>query len=201
MVVTQSAARLIPGWRRGGWPPSKPAAMTVTLTSSSASSMTVPKMMFASSCAAPWIRLAAAETSNRPRSEPPAMERRTPWAPSMLASSKGDDTAISAAAGRGPHRADPMPISAEPAFDMIDFTSAKSRLIRPGGDQIGDAGDALHQHLVGLLERVQDRDLVINHLEQLVVGDHDQGVDLFAEVDDSLLGLRRDAFPRRRTVG
>ena len=57
----------------------------VTRTSSpSESSMTVPKMMLASPYAS--IRLAAAETSNRPRSEPPRMDSRTPCVPrSMLA--------------------------------------------------------------------------------------------------------------------
>jgi hypothetical protein len=51
----------------------------------------------------------------------------------MLASSSGLEIAISAAATeRSSPRAVPMPMSAEPAPDMTDFTSAKSRLIRPG---------------------------------------------------------------------
>ncbi len=51
----------------------------------------------------------------------------------MLASSSGLETAISAAAtARSSPRAEPMPMSAEPALAMTDFTSAKSRLIRPG---------------------------------------------------------------------
>ena len=51
----------------------------------------------------------------------------------MLASSSGLETAISAAATeRSSPRAEPMPISAEPALAITDFTSAKSRLIRPG---------------------------------------------------------------------
>ncbi len=51
----------------------------------------------------------------------------------MLASSSGLETAISAAATeRSSPRAEPMPIRAEPALAMTDFTSAKSRLIRPG---------------------------------------------------------------------
>ncbi len=51
----------------------------------------------------------------------------------MDASSSGLETAISAAATeRSSPRAEPMPISAEPALAMTDFTSAKSRLIRPG---------------------------------------------------------------------
>ena len=82
-----------------------------------------------------------------------------------------------------------MPISAEPALAITDFTSAKSRLIRPGGgDEVGDAADALEEHLVGLLEGVEDGDVAVGDGEQPVVGDHDEGVDLLAEVGDALLG-------------
>ncbi len=95
--------------------------------------MTVPKMMLASGAAAMETSWAASLISNRPRSEPPAIDSSTPWAPSMLASSSGLETAISAAATeRSSPRAWPMPMRAEPAPDMTDLTSAKSRLIRPG---------------------------------------------------------------------
>ena len=61
------------------------------------------------------------------------MESSTPCAPSMEALSSGEEIAISAAAtARSSPREEPMPISADPAPDMTDFTSAKSRLIRPG---------------------------------------------------------------------
>ena len=56
------------------------------------------------------------------------------------------------------------------------------------GDQVGDAGDALQQHLVGLLERVEHGHVAVADGEQPVVGDHDQGVDLLAELGDALLG-------------
>ncbi|MBD2900526.1 hypothetical protein amrb99_95310 [Actinomadura sp. RB99] len=95
--------------------------------------MTAPKMMLASGAAAFETSCAASLISNRPRSEPPEMDSSTPCAPSMLASSSGLEIAISAAATlRSSPRAEPMPISAEPAPDMTDLTSAKSRLIRPG---------------------------------------------------------------------
>ena len=71
-------ARLAAGSRRmstflyGSWPLSKPAAMTVTRTSSPrVSSMTAPKMMLASGWAASATSVAASLISNRPRSEPP----------------------------------------------------------------------------------------------------------------------------------
>ena len=57
----------------------------------------------------------------------------TPWAPSIDASSSGLEIAISAATtARSSPRAEPMPMSADPAPDMTDLTSAKSRLMRPG---------------------------------------------------------------------
>ena len=95
--------------------------------------MVAPKMMFASGWTASDTIAAASLISNRPRSDPPAIESSTPWAPSIDSSSSGLETAISAAAtARFSPRAEPMPISAEPALDITDFTSAKSRLIRPG---------------------------------------------------------------------
>ena len=57
-----------------------------------------------------------------------------------------------------------------------------------GGDQVGDARDALEQHLVGLLEGVEDRHVAVADREQPVVGDDDEGVDLLAELGDALLG-------------
>ncbi len=95
--------------------------------------MTVPKMMFASGCAASCTRRAASCTSKRPRSLPPWIESSTPWAPSIDASRSGEEIASSAACtARSSPRAEPMPMSADPAPCMTDFTSAKSRLIRPG---------------------------------------------------------------------
>ena len=119
---------------RPGRASSNPAAITVTRTSSpSASSMTAPKMMLASTAAELATSCAASLISNSPRSEPPWMDSRTPCAPSMDASRSGEEIAISAAAtARSSPREEPMPISADPAPDMTDFTSAKSRLIRPG---------------------------------------------------------------------
>ena len=95
--------------------------------------MTVPKMMFASSCAASCTSEAASLISNRPRSLPPAMDSSTPCAPSIDASSSGELIALPAACTARPSpRAEPMPISAVPAPAITDFTSAKSTLIRPG---------------------------------------------------------------------
>ena len=95
--------------------------------------MTAPKMMLASGCAASWTRRAASLISKRPRSEPPWTDSSTPCAPSMEASSRGELIASSAAwTARSSPRAEPMPMSAEPAPCMTDLTSAKSRLIRPG---------------------------------------------------------------------
>ena len=75
---------------------------------------------------------------------------------------------------------------------MIVRTSAKSRLTRPGhGDQVGDPLHALAEDVVRHPERVDDRRLLLDDLEQAVVLDHDQRVDAVAEVLDPELGLLR----------
>ena len=51
----------------------------------------------------------------------------------------------------------------------------------------------MHQHLVGLFEGVQDGDLLVRHVQQLVVGNDDEGVDLVAQIADTGLGLGRTA--------
>src|SRR5437867_3752282 len=97
------------------------------------SSITAPKMMFASGSAAAWMISAASLTSNSARSGPPVIVNSTPRAPSMDCSRSGDWMAWRAAsAARVSPVPCPMPISAEPALVMIVFTSAKSRLMRPG---------------------------------------------------------------------
>src|SRR6478736_2011676 len=133
-AIGATRALVIGSMRVCGSPPSKPAAMTVTRTSSpSVSSMTVPKMMLASGCAASLTSCAASLISKMPRFDPPWIDSSTPCAPSIDASSSGDSTASSAALmARSAPRAEPMPMSAEPAPCITDFTSAKSRLMRPG---------------------------------------------------------------------
>ena len=91
----------------------------------------------------------------------------------------------------GPRRAtEPMPISALPAPDITDLTSAKSRLIRPG--VVIRFGDALHtgeQHLIGRTECVHQGDAGVTELQQPVVRDDDQRVALVAQPLDAVLGL------------
>ena len=95
--------------------------------------MIAPKMMLASGWAASATIDADSLISKMPRSEPPEMDSSTPCAPSIEASSSGEAIASSAAAtARLSPRALPMPISADPAPLITDFTSAKSRLIKPG---------------------------------------------------------------------
>ncbi len=114
--------------------PSKPVAMTVILTFPSKSgSCTAPKIIFASGCAALLITSAASLTSNSDKSIPPVILKSTPRAPLISISSSGLAIASCAASSaRVSPLASPMAIRAEPAVDMIVFTSAKSRLISPG---------------------------------------------------------------------
>src|SRR3954447_2454136 len=180
--------------------------MTVTRTSSpSASSMTAPKMMLASGCAASVTSCAASLISNRPRSEPPAMDSSTPRAPSMLCSSSGLEMAASAAStARLSPRALPIPIRALPAPLITLLTSAKSRLMRPGvvirsvmpwtpdsstWSAWRKASIMLMPRMVGLAEGVHHADAPVAEREQPVVRDHDERVALVAQLFDARLGL------------
>ena len=90
-------------------------------------------MMFASGCATRVIASAAMFTSCSVRSVGPAIDSSTPFAPSIEDSSSGlEMAAFAASAARSAPEPIPMPMSADPAPDITDFTSAKSRLIRPG---------------------------------------------------------------------
>ena len=55
-------------------------------------------------------------------------------------------------------------------------------------DQLGDALDALAQHVVRREERLLDRGLLVDDLQQPVVRDDDQRVDALAEPLDALFG-------------
>src|SRR5205085_4094623 len=59
------------------------------------------------------------------------------------------------------------------------------------GDQVGDALDALAEHVVGGAEGVEDARAPLHDPEEPLVRDHDQRVDLLGEVGDSLGGLAR----------
>ena len=56
-------------------------------------------------------------------------------------------------------------------------------------DQVGDALHTLAQDVVGHLEGLDHRSLLVEHVEQAIVGDDDQRVDLRRERLDSLVGL------------
>ncbi len=56
-------------------------------------------------------------------------------------------------------------------------------------DQVGDALDALAQHVVGDLEGLDHRRVLVEHREQPVVGHHDQRVDLVGQRLHALVGL------------
>ena len=58
-------------------------------------------------------------------------------------------------------------------------------------DQVGDALDALPEDVVGLAEGVDDARPPLDYRQELVVGDHDQRVDLLPQPGDPLLGLCR----------
>ena len=187
------------GWRCSDWPAppsqrSKPAAMTVTLTSSPiSSSMTVPKMMFASWWATPWMISAAAFISNRP------MLRR--------AGDVEQDAAGTVDGGLEQRAADGGLGGGDRTVLAAGLADAHERRAGAGqdhlhvgevgvdearrGDQVGDAGDALQQHLVGHLERVEHAGLLVGDGEQAVVRDDDERVDLLLQPLHAGVGLHR----------
>ena len=144
--------------------------------------MTAPKMTLAFWSAAPVTTSAASFTSKRPMSGPPVTLRRIPVAPSIEASSSGEETACRAASpARFSPEATPIPMSAEPASRMIVPHVREVEVDEAGDrDQVRDPLDALAQHVVRHAERVDDRRVLVDHLQQPVVLDHDQGVDVLA---------------------
>ena len=113
---------------------SKPVAMTVMrILFVIFSSMTAPKIRFTSGCAVSRMMAAAWLISYSVMSGPPVTLNRMPRAPSMVTSSNRLDRAcVAASRARSSPEPSPTAISAAPPIDMMVFTSAKSRLIRPG---------------------------------------------------------------------
>ncbi|MBT9142715.1 MAG: hypothetical protein DDT29_01109 [Dehalococcoidia bacterium] len=95
--------------------------------------MTAPKIMLASGSAASATMSAASLTSKRLKFTPPVMFKRTPRAPSIDVSNNGLAIAFFAASTvRLSPEPTPIPMRAAPVSFIIVFTSAKSKLIRPG---------------------------------------------------------------------
>src|SRR3954452_11471990 len=182
---------------------SNPVAMTVTRTSSpSESSTTAPKMMLESPAEALCTISAASLTSNRPRSEPPVMFSSTPVAPSTLVSSSGLEIAVLAASAAGV-----FPPAGALACAFLPAARADAHECRAGvvhdrphvrevevdeprdRDQVGDALDALAQHVVGGPEGLEDRGAALDDRQQPLVRDDDLGVDHLPEAADALVGL------------
>ena len=118
-----------------------------------------------------------------------------PFAPTSSVSISGERSARSAAScARLSPVAKPMPMSAEPAFGHdgahvreVEVDEARHR------DQVADALDALAQHVVGDPEGVEHRRRAVEHLEQAVVRDDDDGVADLAQRLGARLGLRTAA--------
>ncbi len=62
------------------------------------------------------------------------------------------------------------------------------------GDQVGDALHALAQDVVGLLEGLEHASAPLDRLQKLLVGNDDQGVDVVAQLLDSLERLLHAPF-------
>ena len=171
----------------------KPVTMAVTLISSARfSSMTTPMMMLASSWTFSWTVLLTASKSSMVMVDEPVILTSTPLAPeTSISSSSGLEMAhLAASTARFSPLAIPIPIMAMPRSPMMDLTSAKSTLMKPGGgDQVGDALHRLTQDVIGRFEGVQDAERAGRDIEKAIIGDDDQGVHMLFQLADPLFGL------------
>ena len=160
---------------------SMPVATTETrMTPSRFSSKVAPTMMLASWSTSSRMRVAASSTSNRVRSLPPVIEINRPRAPfiEQVVDQRVGDRSF----GRG-----------QRALLAGGFAGAHHRLAHlthHGADvgevevdqafldhQIGDAGDARIEHLVGHREGVGEGGLFVGDPEQVLVRDDQERVD------------------------
>jgi hypothetical protein len=144
--------------RRRPWPP-KPVAITVTWTSPPIeSSITAPKMTFAFWSAAPGDDLGRLVDLEEADVEPPVTLSRIPVAPSIDASSSGEETAGAGCLGGAVlARRAPMPHQrrAGVAHDRAHVGEVEVDEARLG-DQVGDALHALAKDVVRHPERLDD---------------------------------------------
>ena len=154
-------------------------------------------MMLASGSTSSRMRVAASSTSNRVRSLPPVIEISRPCGAlhrGLVEQRIGDrrlgrlDGAPLAGGLAGAHhrlahlahhRADVGEVEIDQAF--LDH-------------QVGDAGDARIEHLVGHREGVGEGGLLVGDAEEVLVGDDDQRVDAglqFARCPGSATRMRR----------
>ena len=148
-------------------------------------------MMLASGSTSSRMRLAASSTSNSVRSSPPVIEISTPLAP-FIETSSSSGLAIAASAARmravlagglaGAHHR-----LAHLAHHRADVGEVE--VDQAGHDhQVGDAGDARVEHLVGHREGFGEGGLLVGDPEQVLVRDDDQRVDVLLQLVDAGFG-------------
>jgi hypothetical protein len=155
-----------------------PVATTETrIRPSSASSKVAPTMMLASWSTSSRMRVAASSTSNSVRSLPPVMEMRRPLAPF----SGGQRALVAGGLARPHHR---LAHFAHDGADVGEVEVDQAFL----DHQVGDAGDARVEHLVGHREGVGEGGLLVGDPEQVLVRDDQQRIDHLVQLGDAGLG-------------
>jgi len=145
---------------------------------------------------------AASFTSNRVRLSLPTIIEQHALPPSTETSRRG------LARLPWPHQPpwslpEPLPIDiqAGPASFMIAFTSAKSRLIRPGTVITSEiALPRVFQHIVGESEGILDARRCVAQGEKPVVRDDNQGIDFAEKPYDTLFATSYGGRLRIRTA-
>jgi hypothetical protein len=116
------------------------------------------------------------------------MLKMTPWAPSTVVSSSGEAIAFCAAcAVLAAALADAHHRRTGIGHDRLDVGKIQVDETRLR-DQVADAGDTLAQNVVGVREGLVQRGLLLDHLQDALVGDGNQRVNLSFEFGDAVLG-------------
>ena len=187
-----------------GLPPlsEKPVAITVTrISSCSVSSITAPKMITASGSAASAMISAASLTSKRPRLLLPVMLSRMPRAlDGSFEQRAGDrlfcgfDGPVFAGGPSDPHQGRAGAGHDGANVREIEVDEAGHR------DQVRNPLHTLPQDVVGDPKGLEHRRPLVHYLQQAIVGDDDQGIDLFPQLRDTPLSLGQPfpSFKRER---
>ena len=148
-------------------------------------------MMLASGSTSSRMRFAASSTSNRVRSRPPVMEISRPRGAlhrAFVEQRVGDRRfgrrhgAVLARGLAGAHHR--LAHLAHHRADVGEVEVDEACL----DHQVGDAGDARVEHLVGHREGVGEGGLLVGEPEQVLVRDDDQRVDVLLQLLDAELG-------------
>ena len=156
--------------------------------------MLAPKMMFASSCACSWIerrrlldlphlQVRAADDVDEDAGR--AVDRDVVEQRRLNGLLRGEARAALALGAAGAHER-----AAHAGHDRLHVgeVDVDDAVLR---DEVADALHGLEEDLVGLAERVDEREIVVAEQQELLVRDRDERVDVLAERGEARFGAAR----------